>query len=160
MEVYKILNLDNNDILLEKITINTNEYEIINKANGDILLKNKGIIINDIKEIKKYEFKKSAIIECKINNIIIDTLKYKPIIEYIYYLINDGVKIIINTKLNIKTIKKLDEGYSYLEQLGISFQNVDANKSILEILNQCLKNNISINIKIKLIDNNLINIIL
>jgi hypothetical protein len=35
-------------------------------------------------------------------------------------IINDGSKIIKNTKINIKTIKKLDEGFYYIDELGIS----------------------------------------
>ena len=39
MEIYKYKNLDNGDILLEKVIINTNNYIIENKESGDKLLK-------------------------------------------------------------------------------------------------------------------------
>ena len=58
-------------------------------------------------------------------------LKYKSVLENIYKIINDGTKIIKNSKLNIKTIKKLDEEFYYLEDLGISIQGVDSNKCLL-----------------------------
>lgn len=160
MNTYSINQLDNSDILLTKIIIDSNNYIIINKENGDILLKK--IIettIKNIEDIKKYDFKNSIILDCSINNNKLNRLKYKSIIEHIYYLINDGVKIIINTKLNIKTIKKTDEGFYYLANIGISVQGVDSNKALLEIINQCTKNKISLSIKIKLIDNNIINIL-
>jgi hypothetical protein len=37
MEIYKFIDLDNNDILLSKIIIDKTNYTIINKDNGDIL---------------------------------------------------------------------------------------------------------------------------
>lgn len=85
-------------------------------------------------------------------------LKYKFILEYIYKLINDGTKIIKNTKLNIKTIKKIDEGFSYIKDLGISIQGVDSNKCLHEIINQCIENHINIILQINLLDNTMINI--
>ena len=38
METYKIRNLDNGDILLQKNIIDNTNYNIIYKENGDILL--------------------------------------------------------------------------------------------------------------------------
>ena len=99
MEIYKYIQLDNDDILLEKIILDTTQYTIINKDNGDIILKKNNYI--DIKNIKDYDYKKSILLECSINNIEFNKLKYKSIIEHIYYIINDGTKIIKNTKLNI-----------------------------------------------------------
>ena len=144
METYKILVLDNGDILLQKIIIDNTNYIIIEKENGDKLLKKiTSINITDIKDIKDYDFKKSIILKCLINNEDFNKLKYKLILEQIYKLIKDGVKIIKNTKLNIKTIKKEDEGFYYLDNIGISIQGVDSNKCLLEIINQCLENKIN-----------------
>lgn len=159
METYKIRNLDNGDILLQKNIIDNTNYNIIYKENGDILLqKINNINITDIKDIKNYDFKKSIIQITKINNEDFNKLKYKLILEQIYNLIKDGVKIIKNTKLNIKTIKKEDEGFYYLDNIGISIQGVDSNKCLLEIINQCLENQIKLSMKIKLINNIIINI--
>ena len=58
----------------------------------------------------------------------------------------------------MKTIKKEDEGFYYLDKLGISVQGVDSNKCIFEIINQCIENEINILMKIKLIDDVTINI--
>jgi hypothetical protein len=157
METYKFINLDNGDILLEKIIIDNNKYTIINKNNGDILLQ-KNTFITDIKDIQKYNFTKSVITECLIDNNNFTKLKYCSILGEIYNIINDGTKIIINTKLNIKTIIKNDEGFKYLDNIGISVQRVDSNKCLLEIINQCIENKINIYLKIKLIDDILVNI--
>ena len=159
METYKIRYLDNGDILLQKIIIDNTNYIIIEKENGDKLLKKiTSINITDIKNIKDYDFKKSIILKCLINNEDFNKLKYKLILEQIYKLIKDGVKIIKNTKLNIKTIKKEDEGFYYLDNIGISIQGVDSNKCLLEIINQCLENQIKLSMKIKLINYITINI--
>ena len=151
MEVYKFKNLENGDILLEKMILDDTNYTITNKNNGDKLLKKiTSINITDINDIRKYDFRKSSIVSCLLNDEEMKKLKYKSILEYIYKLINDGTKIIKNSKLNIKTIKKLDEGFYYLEDLGISIQGVDSNKCLLEIINQCVKNEFSLIMKIKL----------
>jgi len=156
MEIYKYIQLDNDDILLEKIILDTTKYNIINKDNGDIILKKLNYI--DIKNIKDYDYKNSILLECSINNIEFNKLKYKSIIEHIYYIINDGTKIIKNTKLNIKTIIKKDEGFKYLANIGISIQGADSNKSLYEIINQCCENDIKLFMKIKLINELIINI--
>jgi hypothetical protein len=152
MEIYKIIELENTDILLQKYIIDNNNYIIIDKENGDKLLKKINII--DIKDIKNYDFGKSIILDCKINNNNNNIkLKYKSILSHIYILINDGTIIIKNTLLNIKTIKKTDNGFYYMNNLGISIQCVDSNKCVDEITTQCNKNNINIEMKIKLINN-------
>lgn len=159
MIAYKFTELDNGDILLEKITLDDPNYSIIHKENGDILLKKPTHVqITDIKTIKDYDFKKSTITECLIDNKKFDKSKYKSILGQIYRLINDGTKIIRNTKLNIKTIKKEDEGFYYLDDIGISIQGVDSNKCLLEIVNQCLENRIKLSMKIKSNDGIIIDI--
>lgn len=159
METYKFTKLDNGDILLQKNVKDYINYTIINKENGDILLeKNTDINIIDIKNIVNYNFKKSKISECSIDNKEIHKLKYKQILEQIYETINDGTKIIRTTKLNIKTIKKENEGFYYLDNIGISVQGVDSNKCLLEIINQSIEYKIALYMKIKLEDNTTINI--
>ncbi len=159
METFKFTKLENGDILLQKIIIDDVNYTIVNKDNGDKLLKKiTNINITDIKDIKDYDFKKSIISKCLIGDEEFNKLKYRPILEQIYKYINDGTTIIKNTKLNIKTIKKEDEGYYYLDNLGISIQGVDSNKCLLEIMYQCIENEIELSMKIKLIDDITINI--
>lgn len=159
MEVYKFIKLESGDILLEKTIIDSSNYKVEKQLNGDILLKKLiQIDILDIRDLKHHDLKNSEILECALNNKLIAKLKYKSVLEQIYNIINDGTVIIKNTTLNIKTIKKEDEGYYYLEDIGISVQGVESNKCILEILNQCVKNKINIIMEIKLFDNNILNI--
>ena len=159
METYKFIEIDNGDILLEKIIIDDINYTIIDYENGNKLLK-KNICINitDIEDIKNYDLGKSIIYNCLIDNKEYNKLKYKSILNEIYNLINDGTKIIKNTLLNIKTIEKNNEGFYYLDNIGISVQGVDSNKCLLEIIKQSIKNKIKLFIKIKTINEIIINI--
>ena len=160
MEFYELKNLDNGDMLLEKCIIDNTNYTIINKNNGDKILKKISTInIISVNDIKKYEFGGSNILSCTLNNNKMTKLKYKSLLEKIYKIIDNGTKIIKNSKLNIKTTKKTDEGFKYYEDLGISIQAVDSNKSLLEIVNQCIENKISIIMKIRLNDKTNIDII-
>ncbi len=159
MEIYKFTELENGDILLQKIILDNLHYTVIDKENGDKLLKKiTNINITSINDIKNYDLKKSIIYECLINNKEFNKLKYKSIIQQIYKIINDGTKIIKNTKLNIKTIKKEDEGFYYLDNIGISVQGAESNKCVCEIINQCIENEIKLSMKIKLINDITINI--
>lgn len=155
--IYKFVELSNGDILLEKVIIDKNNYAIINKENNTILLK-KMVNVTNIIDIKKYDFTHSSIVECVVHNAKVNKLKYTSILNQIYKIIDDGATIIKHTKMNIKTIKKEDEGFYYLESLGISVQGVDSNKCILEIMNQCIKNNITLILKIKLFGGLIVNI--
>jgi len=157
--IYKFKNIDNGDILLEKIILDITNFTIIKKNNGDMILKKiVNINNNNIDDILQYNFKNSNILFCAINNNEIFKLKFKTVLENIYNVINDGTKIIKYSKLNIKTIIKKNEGFYYLKNLGISIQGVDSNKCIKEITDQCIKNKILLIIKIKLYDETIINI--
>jgi hypothetical protein len=156
---YFLINQENGDILLTKELINNYNYSLIYQENGDILLKKNKIILNNIIDLKNYNFYNSLIIECSINNIQILKLKYKSILNYIYHIINCGFTIIKNTKLNIKTIEINDKGFYHLYKLGISIQSTDSNKCLFEIINQCINNKLSLHMKIKLKNNLILDII-
>jgi hypothetical protein len=100
------------------------------------------------------DYTNSKIIKLKINNKIEFDLNYKSIIRYIYENeIKDGFRIIKDTLFkDIKTIKKEDKGYYYLEKIGISVRFKNANDSFNEIINQCEINNIKLYMKIELFD--------
>jgi len=67
--------------------------------------------------------------------------------------IKDGFRIIKNTLFkDIKTFKKEDKGYYYLENIGISIRFKNSNDSFNEIINQCEINNIKLYMKIELFD--------
>lgn len=124
---------------MQKVIIDYNDYVISYNENEDILLKKNNIInISDINNVIKYNFTKSNILSCIINGKEYNRLKYKSILEQIYILIDDGIKIIKTSKLNIKTIEKKDEGFYYIDKIGISVQGVDSNKCLYKIINQCI----------------------
>ena len=114
--------------------------------------------LSQLFEIGDHNFTSSKIIKCTINENNYNKLKYKSILVHIYKLINDGASIIRNTEISIVTIEKKDKGYKYIPSLGISVQGVDANKCLKEILNQCEKNNIKIQIKIELKNDKILSI--
>ena len=134
-------------------------YKLEELSNGDLLLKqskkNICVSLNKINQLTDFDFTNSVITSCIVNNISLDKLKYKPILIIIYNQINDPIKIMCNTKINIKLIEDKDKGYYYITDLGISVQSVDSNKCLFEIINQCIENNILISMKIKLINNSL-----
>ena len=100
IENYKIIRQElagyNPDLLEKPEVIAVNKIDLIDKKE----------LTKKINQLKKYNFSKSTIYECTINDIDFEKLKYKSVLEKIYEMINDGVTIIRNTKLNIKTIKK------------------------------------------------------
>lgn len=153
MDVYKFINIGNDDILLSKINIDLNLFRARFHDNGDILLQKKSnYTITDSIDLKKYNFQNSIILSCTLNNQPCSKLKYKSILVDVYNLISDGTKIIKNSKLNIKTLKKRDQGFYFIESLGISVQGVDSNKCMNEIINQVIENKIKISMFIKLDD--------
>ncbi len=78
--IYTQVKLENGDILLKKIDVDTNLY-IIQKQKDDILLKRKkSEKINSIDDLDNYDFKKSIILKCSLNDEEIDKNKYKPIL--------------------------------------------------------------------------------
>lgn len=148
----------NGSIILKKNIIDLDKFNVTTNEHGDIVLNKKQIIkIKKINELKNYNYAYSKILLCNINNNInneISNLKYNNILKQIYNLIGDGTTIIRNSSINIKTTVENTKGFEYMENIGISYQGIDSNKCIVEIITQCVKNNILINIKIRLSDGN------
>ena len=111
-----------------------------------------------IENILKKNFSKSKIQKCTINNIIqVRLKKYNQILLHIYSLIDKNV-ILNNTKLNIKTEEKKDRGFVYYQNIGLSIQGADSNKTMSEILNMCKIQNIKLDLEILMLDNSIFNI--
>lgn len=138
-------------------------FIIVKGENNERILKEKihhTINDNNYDDLKDYDFTDSKIKECQINGCSNTTNKYRNILLKIYNEISCGTRIIKKTKLNIKTIKFEEQGFNYVNNLGISFQNVNANKCLLEIINQCIENNIKLNLSVQLKDHaTMINIV-
>jgi len=159
MEIYRLVELKNGDIELKRHTIDQTKYHTIDRENGNKLLKKiLRVGVHTIDELKKFNFFKSTIDRCTVNNQELDRLKYKSILSDIYNMVGCGAKIIKNSVLNIMTIKKEDSGFYYLDNLGISIQGADSNKCLLEIMHQCIKNNFNLMIAIELSDGGFVDI--
>ena len=132
-------------------------YDMILKEDGTIKITPKVISIIDPTQLSNYAFTFSNIIECEIHGTIISSPNYSKVLEHIYTVINDGIKIIQTpTTFHLKTIEYNIEGFEYLPDVGISYQRKDANGTIKEILIQAKHHNIHIDIMIKLNDDTLV----
>lgn len=135
---YKILNLTENDI------------KNLEQVDG-FIFRRRATFINKIQELNKYNFDRSTILSVNIN-----VSQYINLLSNIYYQINDGAKIIKNTVLDIKTIDNNNKNYTYLHKIGISVRKDIPKNILIELINQCIRNNINIVVEIKLIDNSII----
>lgn len=152
---------DNGDVLLKKVDGQQFDgHDIIPQENGDILCRFviKAKVI-DRKSALTYDYTKSTIKECYVSGNPVEKLKYFIILIEIYHVIGDSIKIIKKTKLNMDLTKKSTCGFHYMEDFGFSVQRPDANKCLAEILNQCAENGIRLNMKIKMSNGELIEIV-
>lgn len=146
------MEINNDNIIISNI-----ENYNITFYNGNLILSKKLKKIT-LEQIKALDFKNSTIISCSINNDNKNLKKYNKIINYLFEEINDIDLILDNTILNIEKGKYEDRGYKFNSKLNISIQGVDANKSIQEIFNISKISQIPINIKIKLENEQIVNI--
>ena len=91
----------------------------------------------------------STIIECKINNVNNNIRKYKKLLIYLYST-TDTETILQNTTLNISREEECLKGFKYYTNLGISIQGADARRTLKEIINIVQIKNYSMELKIKL----------
>ena len=140
--------IKNNKVFDDKSIVisNIENYSITFYQGNMILTKNKKKII----DINNYDFSHSNLIMCKINGKLSKVKKYLSIVKEIYLIINNKDIIIDNTLLNIKEGKYTDKDYEYIKSLNISFQDVDSNKNMKEILHMVELSNIEISMTIKL----------
>jgi predicted RNA methylase len=155
MSIYTINKHDDGSIILEPIQSNADKYisgyELLNNDNGDITLKKiTKVKIIDVGDISSYDFTSSTIVSCSIGDCDIGHPPYTVVIDHVYKTIGDGVKIIKHASINMSTLERSDKGFRYNKDIGISVQGQPANKCVYEIANQCVKNAISINMNIKL----------
>jgi hypothetical protein len=130
--IYTEQKLDNGDILLVRKNIPIKEYKCQIHANGDILLSRVNEIIINCDNISEYDFNNSFITEVSLNNEKINnTLKYYNYKVFLNYLTNENVN-----------------------------DNFNHNTYIDYILGHCQKNNIRLNMKIRLSNKNIVNIVL
>lgn len=155
MELLTIVSQTNDKIVVKPIEIDLDKY-IIERNNETGLItykKIKEVYVSKLDDLNEIDLTFSKIIECKINNKDLDILSYRPLLIHIYHLIGDGVKIIralpiTNNDIKIGMFK--EKGYTFLEDLGISFHGKNAHNTMKEILHQCDFNHINIQCKILL----------
>ena len=130
------------------ITIqNIQEYtqQIIN---GNLVLTRINQFIDEATLFKK-DLLGSTITECKINNVNNDIKKYKKLLIYLYSTTNIET-ILQNTILNISQEEIYDKGFKYYNQLGLSIQGAETRRTLKEIINIIKIKNYSMELKIKL----------
>ena len=140
---------------MERIIIpNIQEYsqEIIN---GSLIL-TKRILSIDEGLIFTKNLRGSTIIECKINGDKKEINKYIKLILYIYS-ISKKETILENTTINISQKIIYDKGFNYYDYLGLSIQGVEARRALKEIINMIRINGYSMEMKIKLLNDEIIN---
>ena len=123
----------NKYILLVKKILNTDKAVTQIQPNGDILLKR---IIIKSGDLKEWDFIGSRINKVIIDNEIVEVKSYKKLYDTIHEKI-----------IEYKTC-----GYTWNPELGISSQGVNSNKAILEIVTQCEKNDIVLELEILIND--------
>jgi hypothetical protein len=101
----------------------------------------------------------STIIECKINNNNNEIKKYKKLLIHLYST-TDIETILQNTTLNISQQEIYDRGFEYYNGLGISIQGADARRTLKEIINIVKIKNFSMELKIKLRNDEVIRFII
>ena len=130
------------------ITIpNIEEYtqQIIN---NNLVLTRIEPYISEIQFFQK-NLKGSKILECKIMNEILDIKKYKKLLIRLYYNMNKQT-ILQNTILNISEEEINDKGFDYYESLDLYIQGSDARRTLKEIINIIKIKNSSMELKIRL----------
>jgi len=109
-------------------------------------------------EVYRYELKKSEILEARFNDEIIKSPSYYKILKLIWKEIPANIILqntIFNFKLSMDSIKG-DDSYVWNDDLKLAFQTRNVNHAFKEIVNMCKINKFTIELKIKLKDNNII----
>jgi hypothetical protein len=116
------------------------------------------IDLEDLEELAWYDFTNCKIIKTKFAFNEIEFNSLRKLLEFTYNKIKDGVAIIKNSVIKIKTIPCDDKDFIYMENLGISYNANFENIQLKEIFNQCKHNLIILNILIQLENGDLIKI--
>ena len=118
----------------------------------------KYIDLTDLEQLAWIDFKDSKIINTKFHFSDISFLSYRKLLEFTYNKINDGVKIIKNSRIPIKTLPTDDPEFVYMDTLGIGYAANFESIQLREIFNQCKHNFLTLNITIELNDGSIVKI--
>lgn len=148
----------------DQIIINENNIiTILNICNYNMSFDNNNLILTPINKtnidktnIFNHNYKKSYIIECKINNESFQIKKYVKLLRLFYSKINDRKLILNNTLLNIKEEVLYDKGFDYWAEFGFSIQGNESINILKEINNLNKITKILIELKIHLFNDEII----
>ena len=126
--------------------------------NGNLVLTRITPFIDEATLFRK-NLRGSTITECKINNVNNDIHKYKKLLINLYST-TDIETILQNTILNISREEIYDKGFEYYKQLGVSIQGAEAKRTLKEIINIIKIKHYSMELKIKLKNNDIIRFII
>ena len=111
-----------------------------------------------IKSIGKYDFRACKIIQCVLNNNLIQTKSLNKLLEKIYVLINNKEQIKKNSLINIEFVNNDIKQWNYITKLGISYPKTKPTMIIHEILNQLEPTDIKLLLKLELENKQLVKI--
>jgi hypothetical protein len=155
-ECIHVKNIDNKAIVISDI-----EKYNIQLLSGKLILTLKKLYLTD-KDISHYDLRRSEIIECKFNKQVITSPSYIKLLKMIWKQmpINKIIQnTIFNIKLNIDNIEGESSNYTWVDDLNFAFQPKNTNKTLKEIINMCKLNNFTIQLNIKLENDNCIELI-
>jgi uncharacterized protein YacL (UPF0231 family) len=135
--------------MINTITIPNIEEFIQQIINGNLVLTRIVPFIDEATLLFQKNLLGSTILECKINNVNNDIKKYKKLLIYVYSITNIEI-ILQNTQLNISREQLYEKGFEYYNQLGISIQGADAKRTLNEIIRFIKINQYSMELKIRL----------
>ena len=127
-------------------------------SNGNLILRRINPFVDEATLFQK-NLRGSTISECKINNINNDIKKYKKLLIYLYST-TDTETIKQNTILNISEQERYDKGFEYYTKIGLSIQGADTRRTLKEIINIIKIKNYSMELKIKLKNDEVIRFII
>ena len=145
--------MDNNTIIVENIDECTRQ-----EIDGHLIINRIVRYVNE-RQLFEKNLRGSIIEECKINKNKHDIKKYKKILTHIYSNTNTET-IMQNTILNISQQEIYEKGFEYYPKLGMSIQGTDARRTLKEIINIIKIKNDSIELKIKLKNDEIIRFII
>ena len=126
--------------------------------NGNLILTRINPFIDEL-ALFQQNLRGSYLTLCKINNVQIDIHKYKKLLIHLYS--NTDTELILqHTILNILQEIKYDKGFNYYSQLALSIQGADATRTLKEIINIVRLKNFNMELKIKMINGDIVRLII
>lgn len=122
----------------------------VNQANP-IEVPKKLVEISNKDQLKSHNLTGAKVLSCVIEDNPIEKTTWPNSIRILYKQIADGARIIKDSILEIKTVRKVNEGFTFIKDLGISVRVKELRKTLVrEIFTQAKANNLSVSMEIQL----------